>query len=135
MDEVIKDLDRNCVPLNIYLDLSKAFDTLDHTILLSKLHYYGISILELNFFRNYLFNRHQYVQMGTTKSTLKNIKTGVPQGSILGPLLFIIYINDIPRTSSFFKTITYADDITLMCSLNSEDLRNPEESSNVINLE
>ena len=78
VDEVIKDLDRNCAPSNIYLDLSKAFDTLDHTILLSKLHYYGISNLELNFFRNSLFNRHQYVQMGTTKSTLKNIKTGVP---------------------------------------------------------
>ena len=73
--------------------------------------------------------------MGTTKSTLKNIKTCVPQGSILGPLLFIIYINDIPCTSNFFKTITYADDITLMCSLNSEDLRNPEELSFIINLE
>ena len=135
VDEVINDLDRNSVPLNIYLDLSKAFDTLDHTILLSKLHYYGISNLELNFFKNYLFNRHQYVQMGTTKSTLKNIKTGVPQGSILGPLLFIIYINDIPCASNFLKIITYADDTTLMCSLNSQDLRNPEELSNIINLE
>ena len=73
--------------------------------------------------------------MGTTKSTLKNIKTGVPQGSILGPLLFIIYINDIPCASNFFKTITYADDTTLMCSLNSQDLRNPEELSIIINLE
>ena len=78
VDEVIKDLDKNCVPLNIYLDLSKIFDTLDHTILLSKLHYYGISNLELNFFRNYLFNRHQYVQMGTTKLTLKNIQNWCP---------------------------------------------------------
>ena len=74
VDEVINDSDRNCAPLNIYLDLSKAFDTLDHTILLSKLHYYGISNLELNFFKNYLFNRHQYVQMGSTKSTLKKHK-------------------------------------------------------------
>ena len=102
MDEVIKDLDRNCVPLNIYLDLSKTFDTLDHTILPSKLHYYGILNLELNFFMNCLFNRHQYVQMGTAKSTLKNVKTGVPQRSILGSLLFLIYINDIPCESNFF---------------------------------
>ena len=73
--------------------------------------------------------------MGTTKSTLKNIKTGVPQGSILGPLLFIIHINDIPCASNFLKTITYADDTTLMCIFNSQDLRNPGELSNIINLE
>ena len=135
VDEVINDLDKNLVPLNIYLDLSKAFDTLDHNILLHKLQYYGVSEIELTFFKNYLSNRQQYVQMGTIKSTLENIQTGVPQGSILGPLLFFIYINDIPYASKYFKIVTYADDTTLMTRLNLTELRQTNEMTSCINLE
>ena len=82
-------LDENETPINIYLDLSKAFDTLNHNILLSKLRYYGIRYTD-NLFKSYLSNRKQYVEFEGEISQLKEIKTGVPQGSILGPLLFII---------------------------------------------
>ena len=96
-------MDSNNIPLNIYLDLSKAFDTLNHDILLDKLEHYGIRHTELLFFKNYLLNRKQFVQIGDTKSTTNDIKTGVPQGSILGPLLFITYINDIPIANKYFN--------------------------------
>ena len=113
VDRIIMSLDENETPINIYLDLSKAFDTLDHNILLSKLRYYGIKYTEYNLFKSYLSNRKQYVEFEGELSQLKEIKTGVPQGSILGPLLFIIYMNDIPKCSKLFKFITYADDTSL----------------------
>ena len=112
-------MDNNEIPLYIYLDLSKAFDTLDHNILLDKLHYYGIGNTPLDIFKNYLTNRKQYVEIDTVKSKMGEIQTGVPQGSILGPLLFIIYINDIKTSSELFHVITYADDTTLISTLGS----------------
>ena len=110
-------MDSNNIPLNIYLDLSKAFDTLNHDILLEKLEHYVIRDTELLFFQNYLLNRKQFVQIGDTKSTTNDIKTGVPQASILGPFLFIIYIIDMPIASKYFAFIMYADDTTLMYRL------------------
>ena len=83
------------------MDLSKAFDTPDHQILLHKLKYYGFEDTTLNLTKNCLTERKQYVEINNIKSGLSGIKTGVPQGSILGPLLFIIYINDRPLVSSF----------------------------------
>ena len=103
--------------LAIFMDLSKAFDTLDHTILLSKSSYYGIGGNELNWFSSYLSDRQQYVEINGVSSTLLSLKTGVPQGSILGPLLFLIYMNDIPQASSHFKFILYADDTTLFSTI------------------
>ena len=89
-DRIITALDNHNTPLNIFLDLSKAFDTLDHTILLDKLLYYGIRSTAYNLLRSYLTNREQFVELNDTASKTLPIVTGVPQGSILGPLLFLI---------------------------------------------
>ena len=99
------------------MDLSKAFDTLDHSILLTKLKYYGIQDNELMWFSSYLTNRQQYVELDGISSDLKPLFTGVPQGSILGPQLFLIYMNDIPQSSQHFKYILYADDTTLFTTV------------------
>ena len=98
--------------------MSKAFDTIDHHILISKLHFYGIRNTELNWFTSYLTNRSQFVEIDDTYSNLLMLNTGVPQGSILGPLLFIIYINDISNSTTFFNFIMYADDTSLSSSIN-----------------
>ncbi len=113
IDRVITEMDNDKIPLSIFLDLSKAFDTLDHTILLDKLKYYGIDGAAHRLFESYLKDRKQYVDIDGTSSKIKPIITVVPHGSILGPLLFIIYINDISFASNMFKFIIYADATTL----------------------
>ena len=102
-DNIIQDMDMGEIPISVFLDLSKAFDKLDHSILLQKLKFYGICRNKLKLFIHYITKkRKQYVQFASTKSSFENIITDVPQGSILGPLLFIIYINDMSSTSTFF---------------------------------
>ncbi len=123
VDKIIQDMDKNEIPLNIYLDLSKAFDTLDHDILIDKLYSYGFRDNALGLFKSYLSNRKQFVEFNDAKSELLPLQTGVPQGSVLGPLLFIIYINDIANVSNFFKCIIYADDTTLYSTLSACNLR------------
>ena len=100
--------------IGVFCDLSKAFDTLDHEILLSKLDHYGIRGNWLLWIRSYLSNRQQYVDMNGTKSSLAPIVVGVPQGSILGPLLFLIYVNDLPAALEKLTAVTYADDTNLV---------------------
>ncbi len=78
------------MPINIYLDLSKAFDAIDHHILINKLEYYRVTVSSINLFKSYLPNRKQYVEFEDSASSMIDITTGVPQGSIFGPLLFII---------------------------------------------
>ena len=85
---------------SVYLDLSKTFDTLDHNILLSKLQFYGLTNSALKFCINYLSDRKQFVQINNAKSFKADITMGVPQSSMLGPLLFIIYMNDIIHSSN-----------------------------------
>jgi hypothetical protein len=121
IDRIIFEMEKNRTPLNIYLDMTKAFDTLDHEILLRKLEHYGIRNKSLELFSSYMTNRYQYVVLNNTESDLLPIKTGVPQGSILGPLLFIIYINDLVQASKIFKPIIYADDTTLFTAIRALD--------------
>ena len=117
VDRIILDLDRGNTPLAIFLDtsISKAFDTLNFDILLYKLEYYGIKSVSLQWFKSYLQNRLQYVQIDyDCKSDINSVNLVVPQGSILGPLLFILYINDIQFSSDFFHFTKYADDTNLV---------------------
>ena len=133
IDLIIQKLDAGKLPLAIFLDMSKAFDTLNHDILLDKLRFYGITSKEICFFKSYLNNRTQYVDYDGTTSDIEQITTGVPQGSILGPLLFVIYINDISNASNFFKAILYADDSTLITSLDTSEVNINYELSKISN--
>ena len=99
--------------VGVFLDLKKAFDTVDHKILLAKLKQYGIRGNTHRWFESYLSNRKQYVEYNNFKSDIKTIKHGVPQGSILGPLLFIIYMNDFSRSSDPLFSILFADDTSV----------------------
>ena len=91
---------------------------------MDKLYYYAVQGTSLDLLRSYLVKRKQYVQIGGVKSDITYLSTGVPQGSILGPLLFIIYINDIAKCSNLLHTIIYADDTTLMGNISTFELRN-----------
>ena len=99
----------------LLLDLSAAFDIVSHKILLGKLEYYGVQGVALNLFRSYLSNRRQTTCLEESMSLLELIEWGVPQGSVLGPLLFLIFINDIPLASNL-GTWLFADDTALVGS-------------------
>ena len=124
IDRITHELDLGNTPINIYIDLSKAFETLGHNILISKLQHYGIKGAALQLLLSYLSNRKQFVQYGDILSKKTDILMGIPQGSILGPLLFIIYVNDMVHSRELFKLINVAHDTTLITNLNDEDTRN-----------
>ena len=107
--------------VGVFMDLSKAFDTLDHEILINKLKHYGIRGIALNWFQDYLTGRQQYVSIDGINSTKLKISCGVPQGSILGPLLFLIYINDLATVSKTAITILFADDTNTIYTSNTYD--------------
>ena len=111
-------MDKKLVTCSIFLDFSKAFDTINHDILLSKLYRYGIRGNPLRWFENYLYNRNQVFKIGDTISSSQTIIIyGIPQGSTLGPLLFLLYINDLPNCSSKLSFRIFADDTNMFIKL------------------
>ena len=115
MTQQIKDtIDNGNIAIGVFVDFQKAFDTVNHKILLGKLEHYGILGVANKWFSSYLHNRKQYVSIGNTNSDTKTISHGVPQGSVLGPLLFLIYINDLHKCIHFSTTRYFADDTNLL---------------------
>jgi hypothetical protein len=115
MNDVTRTLERKEHGVAVFCDLRKAFDSCDHGILLKRMEAMGIEGLELLWFKNYLTERGQFVQIKNFRSSVLSIKVGVPQGSILGPILFLIYINNLPIVTKL-TTYLFADDTTLFFS-------------------
>ena len=116
IDKITSALDNGDFTIAVLIDFRKAFDTVDHEILLNKLYHYGIRGVAHDWMKSYLTNRPQQVSYNGETSAYKNMKCGVPQGSILGPLLFIIYINDLSSVSDILMSVLFADDTTLIDS-------------------
>ena len=116
MDKITKSLENGEFVVGVFLDFSRAFDTVNHDILLQKLHHYGIRGSAMKWFQSYLSDRNQYVTYNGTESSKRAIKCGVPQGSILGPLLFLIYINDLSKVCNYMMPLLFADDTNLFAS-------------------
>ena len=113
LDHAFNSLNEKNYLIAIYLDLSKAFDTINHEILLTKLNHMGIRGGVGEWFKSYLSSRHQYVTVNGFQSSKNTITTGVPQGSVLGPLLFTLYINDMANACGDLESLHFADDTTL----------------------
>jgi retron-type reverse transcriptase len=113
LDKIIDALEKGHLMVGIFLDFSKAFDTVNHSILLAKLNRYGIRGISNDWVRIYLDNRSQFCTHDGIRSNTKHISCGVPQGSILGPLLFLLYVNDLHRATANLDIILYADDSNL----------------------
>ena len=118
----------------LFTDLKKAFDTIDHEILLAKLNFYGLEEKELNWFKSYLQNRRQYCKVNGKVSKTEVVNRGVPQGSCLGPLLFLVYINDLPDCLEKSNVSMYADDTCLYHSIDSVDAMNQAINADLIAL-
>ena len=123
-DEILMNMDKGEVTGSVFIDLAKAFDTVDHEILISKLKYYGVCDESLPWFENYLSRRKQLVCIDSQSSEELENTSGVTQGSILGPLLFIVYINDLPRSLKHCSVNMYADDTAIYLGSQTVDTLN-----------
>ena len=115
VNQCLVNMDKGLINGFLFLDLKKAFDTVDHNILISKLEKYGIRGTALHLFRCYLSERKQICKLQNTMSEVVNLTCGVPQGSNLGPLLFLLYINDLPNCLEETQASMFADDTNLSC--------------------
>ena len=113
-ENIRKAIDENKYAVGVFVDLQKAFDTVDHTILLNKLYHYGIRGTSNEWFKSYLTNRTQFVTINGTDSDIRSMEFGVPQGSVLGPLLFLLYINDLHNCIKYSTVRHFADDTNLL---------------------
>ena len=130
IDKISNSLENGEYVLGVFLDCSKAFNTVNHEILFEKLEMYGVRGIALNWFKSYLKNRYQYVVYNGERSDKKRITCGVPQGSILGPLLFLLYINDLANVSEKLFALLFADDSNMFLSG-----KNVDELVNSMNIE
>jgi len=129
-ENLLKNREEKYTTCAIFCDLSKTFDTIDHSILLHKLeNFYGIRGIPSKLLTNYLQDHQQYTVVEGYKSDVQNINHGVSQGSTLGPLLFALYINDLPKVSRF-RTTMFADDTLIIVSSN-----NPQQLNTLANAE
>ena len=118
-ESIRKALDDGNISSGVVVDLQKAFDTVDHQILLAKLNHYGIHEVSNDWFKSYLSYLYQYVSTNGYESSLAALNRRVPQGSVLGPLLFLLYINDLNQAIKFCKVRRFADDTNRLCLSNS----------------
>ena len=116
VEQIASAIDGQRCCAGVFIDLKKAFDTVDHELLVEKLKVYGIRDVANKWLQNYLTNRKQYVVIDDHSSDMLDMTCGIPQGSVLGPILFIIYINDICNVSDVVKCVLFADDTNIFCS-------------------
>ncbi len=129
------DLDKNRVSGFIFVDYKKAFDLTDHQLLLQKLEAYGVHGNELKLIHDYLSDRFQYVDIGGNRSSSQNVVSGVPQGSIMGPILFLLFIDDLPSAVQCSVLDIYADDTTMSFSSDVNDAPETISSTLQVNLD